>query len=160
MIALSDRLMQFSADHAPQIAEQWYKSLSSNPKTHAFRSMKKEVCLRHSEYIYKNLNHLFFADNCENAVANFLDMDGFVEDHYARGIPLDQVIYSVILLRRHLWLYAEAQSLYNGFEDMMQMIDNVNRVLLVFDYLIFITASKYRLIQDKISETKIVSPGH
>jgi hypothetical protein len=158
MIALSDRLMQFSADHAPQIAEQWYKALSANPKTRSYRLMKKEVCVRHAENIYKNLNQLFFADNCENAVANFLDMDGFVEEHYARGIPLDQMIYAVILLRRHLWLYAESQSLYNGFEDMMQMIDNVNRVLLVFDYFIFTSASQYHLIQAKLGESKIVSP--
>ena len=159
-MALTDRLMQFTADHAHQIAEQWYQAVSTNTKTPAYRLMKKEVCIRHAEYIYQNLNKLFFADNCESAVANLLDVGGFVEDHYARGIPYNQVIYAIILLRRHLWLYAEQQSLYNGIDDILQMQENVNRVLLLFDYMIYITASKYHMIQDTFTESKKIVPGH
>ena len=106
--------------------------------------MQKEACIRHAAYIYKNLEKLYFADNPERAASYLLDINGFVEDHYARNIPLEQVIYAIILLRRHLWLYAESQALYTGVDDMMQMIENVNRVLLVFDYIIFIVAGKYR----------------
>jgi hypothetical protein len=144
--ALADKLMQFSSSHSGKIAEQWYKALSSNPKTPAFSAMHREACIRHAECIYKNLEKLYFAENPESAILHLLDVDGFVEDHYARGIPLEQVIYSIILLRRHLWLYAEIQALYNGVDDLLQMVENINRVLLVFDYLIFIASSKYRLM--------------
>jgi hypothetical protein len=144
--ALADRLMQFSANNSIQIAEQWYKAISSNTRTQAYSSMHKESCIRHAEFIYKNLGKIYFSEKPESILAHLTDIDGFVEDHYARNIPLEQVIYAIILLRRHLWLYAESQALYNGADDMMQMVENLNRVLLVFDYFIFIAASKYRSI--------------
>jgi hypothetical protein len=145
-MALADRLMQFCARNRSQIAEQWYKALSNNSKTQAYRSMPKEACVRHAEFIYINLEKLYFAENPESVGVHLLDVDGFVEDHFARNIPLEQVVYSVILLRRHIWLYAESQALYSGVDDMMQMLDNVNRVLLVFDYLIFIVTRKYHFM--------------
>lgn len=144
--ALADKLMQFSYSHSDKIAEQWYKALSTNTRTQAYNAMHKDACIRHAECIYKNLEKLYFAENPESAVLHLLDVDGFVEDHYARSIPLEQVIYAIILLRRHLWLYAEIQALYDGVEDLMQMVENINRVLLVFDYLIFVVSSKYRLM--------------
>jgi hypothetical protein len=143
-LALADRLMQFSAAHSRQMAHEWYKALSTNAKTQAFNSMDREVCIRHAECIYKNLNQLYFAENCEKAVCQLLDTDEFVEDALALKIPFDQIVYAIILLRRHLWLYAEFQALYNGVEDMMQMVENINRVLLVFDYVIYQAAGKYR----------------
>jgi len=145
--ALADKLMQFSSSHSSKIAEQWYKALSTNTKTQAYKSMHRDACIRHAECIYKNLEKLYFAESPESAVLHLLDVDGFVEDHYARSIPLEQVIYAIILLRRHLWLYAEIQALYDGVEDLLQMVENINRVLLVFDYLIFVASSKYRLMQ-------------
>ncbi len=145
--ALGDRLMQFCANNFDQISDQWYKALSTNSRTQAYRSLHKEACTRHAEYIIKSMEKLYFADDPEKAVSHLLDVNGFVEDHQARNIPLEQVIYAIILLRRHLWLYAESQAFYEGVDDMMQMQQNINRVVLIFDYLTFTVANKYRLIQ-------------
>jgi hypothetical protein len=144
--ALIDRLMHFCATNSGHIAELWYKALCTNSRTQAFHTVPKESCLRHAEFIYKNLGKIYFAEKPEVILAHLIDVDGFVEDHYARKIPLEQVIYAIILLRRHLWLYAESQALYDGAEDMMQMTESLNRVLLVFDYFIYIVSSKYRLM--------------
>jgi hypothetical protein len=145
--ALADRLMQFCSHYYRQISEQWYKSLSTSAKTPAFRSMPYETCTRHAGYIYQNLEKLYFAEDPEKAVAHLVETSKFVEDHLAYHIPLEQTVYSIILLRRHIWLYAESQALYNGVEDMMQMVENINRVVLVFDYIIFTVTKKYPLLQ-------------
>jgi hypothetical protein len=144
--ATADRLMQFCTKNSNQIAEQWYKALSTNIRTQSYHLMQKETCIRHAEFIYKNLEKIYFAEKPESVLAHLLDIDGFVEDHYARNIPLEQVIYAIILLRRHLWLYADSQAIYDGADELMQMVENLNRVLLVFDYLIFLVATKYRLM--------------
>ena len=102
--------------------------------------------MRHAEFIYENLEKIYFAENPKSVAAHLLDVDGFVEDHFARKIPLEQVIYALILLRRNLWLYSESQALYDGVNDLMQMAESINRVVLVFDYLIYLVASKYRLM--------------
>ena len=144
--ALADRLMQLSVHDSSQIAEQWYKALSTNTETQAYRSMNKEACIRHAEFIYKNLEKIYFAEDPKSVAAHLLDVDGLVEDHFARKIPLEQVIYALILLRRNLWLHSESQALYDGVNDLMQMAESINRVVLVFDYLIYLVASKYRLM--------------
>ncbi len=108
--------------------------------------------MRHAEFICKGQGNIYFAEKPEAAVAHMLDVDGLVEDYYARNIPLEQVVYSIILLRRHLWVYAEFQSLYNGVDDMMQMVESINRVLLVFDYIIFIVVGKYRLMSAHLAQ--------
>jgi hypothetical protein len=144
--ATADKLMQFCANNSTQIAEQWYKALSINTRTQGYHLMQKETCMRHAEFIYKNLEKVYFAEKPEAVLTNLLDIDGFVEDHFARNVPLEQVIYAIILLRRHLWLFAESEALYNGVDELMQMTENLNRVLLVFDYLIYMVASKYRVM--------------
>jgi len=154
--ALADRLMHFCSEHSNQIAEQWYKTISTNSKTLTYHTMLKENCLRHAEFILRNLEKVYFSENPFQEVAHLLDVDGFVEERFAHNVPLDQVVYAIILLRRQLWLYAEFQALYSGVYDMMQMVDNINRVLLVFDYIIFITVGKYRTMSMEFSERKAV----
>lgn len=141
--ALADRLIDLCERNAEKIAEQWYKALSTNPRTTSYRLMSKEGCLRHAISIFKNLGQMYFAENCDKAVSHILDVHGFVEDHFARAIPLDEIIYALILMRRHIWLHAESEALYNTSADMIQAVDSINRVLLVFDYATYNMAHKY-----------------
>ena len=141
---LADRLIDLSVRNAEQIAEQWHKALINNPRTGSYKSIARETCLRHAVNIYKNLGQMYFADNCYQVVAQNLDIAGFVEDHFARGIPLEEAIYALILMRRQIWLYSEQQSLFNVPEDMYELVQGINRVLLLFDYATYIVASKYR----------------
>jgi hypothetical protein len=141
--ALADRLMDLCETHAPQIAEQWYQAVCLNPRTKSFTTMPKQACVRHAISIYHNLGDMFFSDNCCKAVARNLDESGFVEDHFARGIPLEEVVYSLILLRRQIWLYAELQALYGDAQDMSQAAYSINRILLVFDYAIHDVVKRY-----------------
>ena len=142
--ALADNLMSMCAKHSEQMAEQWYQALSSNSRTASHRMLPKPVCLRHAVSVYGNLGQMYFADNCYQTVGRILDVASFAEDHYARGVPLEEVLYALILMRRQIWLYAEFQALYNAPEDMYELVQSINRTLLVFDYAAHITAQKYR----------------
>jgi hypothetical protein len=145
MKTITDKLMDFCEYHADQIAEEWYKALSTNARTATCRKLSKEGCLRHATYIYHHLAQMFFAQDCYKEVEHVLDVCGFIEDCYARGIPLEELIYTLILLRRHIWLYADSQALFNlNVNDMYNAIDSTTRVLLVFDYATYVAVRKYR----------------
>jgi hypothetical protein len=81
--ATADRLMQLAANHATQIAEQWYKALITNSKTQAYRSLSKEACTHYAELVCQNLSKFYFAEDCEKEVTHFLDVHGYVEDRFA-----------------------------------------------------------------------------
>jgi hypothetical protein len=143
--AIVDKLMDFCELHGEKIAEQWYKAFNTNPRTVSCQKLPKAACLRHVMTLYQNMESMFFADDCYKAVEHVLDAGGFVEEFYARGIPLEEVVYALILARRHIWLYAEEQALFDlNMTDMYNYVNSTNRILLVFDYATYITTRKYR----------------
>lgn len=148
--AMADKLIDLCDRHADEIAENWYNSLSTNPRTTSYKLMTRAGALRHANSIYKNLGKMYQADNCYQAVEQVLDVGGFAEDFFARGVPLEEVIYALVLMRRHIWLHAETQALYEmALNDMLEAVTNINRVLLIFDYASYIVALRYREIAAK-----------
>ena len=141
--ALADRLMDFCCQNAGQIAEQWYKSVLVNPRTPSFRSNPKESCLRHATFIYTNLGKMYFANNPYQEVLRILDATGYAEEQFSRRIPLAEAIYSLIIMRRYVWLYAEESALFNTAGDMYSALQSTNRILLLFDYALYIVTEKY-----------------
>jgi hypothetical protein len=150
--AMVDRLIEFTERNAETIAEQWYRVVSTHERTKAFHCLTKEGCLRQAISMCKNLKQMYFSENCFQAVAHFLDVQGLVENYFARGIPLEEVIYALILLRRHIWLQADLQAIWNPtLIDMYQAVESNNRILLIFDYATYIAAIKYREVAAKTS---------
>jgi hypothetical protein len=147
---MADRLIDLCERHADEIAEQWHSALSANPRTTSCNLMSKAGALRHATSIYKNLGKMYLAENCYQAVEHVLDANGFAEDFYARGIPPEEVIYALVLMRRHIWLHAETQALYEmALNDMFEAVTNINRVLLIFDYASYIISHRYRELAAK-----------
>jgi hypothetical protein len=139
-----DKLIDFCENHADKIAEQWYKALSTNARTTSFRKLSRDGCVRHAMTFYKNMRSLFLADNCFEAVRQIMDVNGFVEDFFARGIPPEEVVYALVMMRRHIWLYAESQALFNmDVVDMYNAVNSTTRILLIFDYATYLTVKEY-----------------
>lgn len=143
--APADRLMDMCQSHADELAELWYKAFSTKPKTTSYKLMSKDGAKRHAITFYKHLGEMYFAEDCYKAVEHILDVDGFVEDFFLRGIPIEEVLYTIVLLRRHIWTFADSQALYNSvIIDMYCALESVNRVTLIFDYATYIVAKKYK----------------
>jgi hypothetical protein len=146
-----DRLMDMCDRHAEKMASEWYKALSTNSKTVTCKAMPKEGALRHAMVIYKNISKMYFAEERFKTVEHLLDVNGFVEDFYARNIPIEEILYALVLLRRQIWLYAEREDIFrsDNLFDLNSAVESINRVLLVFDYAGYISARKYRIIARK-----------
>jgi len=149
---LADRLIDMCTRHAEEIADSWYKALVSNPRTHTYKSIPKETCLRHAISIYKDLGKMYPTENPYQAVEKNLNISGFTEDQFARCIPLEEIVYAIILMRREVWFQSEQRSLFNAPEDLYELVISVNRVLLLFDYTTYIVVAKYRETAAKVSK--------
>jgi hypothetical protein len=147
---LADRLIDLCVRNAEQIAENWHQALLRSPRTQSYAKLAKATCIRLAVSMYKNLGKMYFAENHYQAVEQNLDAAGFAEDQFARGIPLEEVIYALILMRREIWFHSEQQSLFNVPEDMYELVISVNRVLLLFDYAIYIIVTKYSDMSSKV----------
>ena len=88
-------------------------------------------------------NKVVFTEHPYEETEKLLETTSFIQDAYSQGIPVTETVYALILMRRHIWLYADLQSLFYSEGDIYQAVISINRVLVVFDYAIFILASKY-----------------
>ncbi len=141
---LADRLIDLCARHAEQMAEQWYRALISNPRTRSFVAMTGEACQRHAVYIYKNLGRMYLAEDSYQAVVHHMDVTGFAEDLHGRGVPVEEAVYALVLMRRQIWLHSEREALYVTPEDMNEVVISINRVTLLFDYGTYHAVARYR----------------
>jgi hypothetical protein len=142
--SMVDKLLDLSKNHAGEIAELWHKAISENPRTASFRSLKKDSLIYHSSSFYKNLKQLFFSDDPYAEVQSFLGSIRYADYAYEHKVPLCEAVYALILMRRHIWLYAETQAiLYNSPLEMYQAMESINRTILLFDYAINIVIQRY-----------------
>jgi hypothetical protein len=140
---LADKLLDLSQNHAKTIAEQWYSAVTTNPRTSSFRKIPKDRLIAQAESFFANLKRLYFADNPYREMQQFLERTEYVEYTHSLHVPLHENIYALIMMRRHIWLYAETQAMFNTSLDMWQALESINRTLLLFDYALSILAQKY-----------------
>jgi hypothetical protein len=157
--SMVDKLMDMCERHAPEIAENWYNSLSSNPRTTACLAIPREILIRHAVEIYRSISDMYFAKDCYEAVVQNMDITGYVDTAFARGVPLEQAQYGLTLLRRHIWLYADQQMIFTPTViDMSLAVGSINRILLVFDYASFYVIKSYLELEARSPHSKGAGP--
>jgi hypothetical protein len=146
---LADKLLDLSKGHANIIADQWYKAISTNSRTRSFHTIPRQKLTNLAISFLENLKKLYVADNLYQEVSNYLDRIGYAEITHNSKIPLTENIYGLVLLRRHVWLHADTQAMFNTSLDLFQAIECINRTILVFDYSICIVTQKYTQLSTK-----------
>jgi len=146
---LADKLLDLSQHHAKVIAEQWYNAVISNPRTCSFRKVPKERLISQAEDFFLNLKTLYFAENPYTELEHYFERTSYLEYTHSWHVPLHENIYAVIMMRRHIWLYADTQAMFNTSLDMWQAVESINRTLLLFDYALTILVRRYAEMESK-----------
>jgi hypothetical protein len=151
MKSYSEKLIELTEKHAEAIARQWYSNVKMNPRTPAYHTMPENTAIRQAIDFYTNFRHLFYSENpFEEANVIFYK---YAEARYNEHIPLSQVVYALVLMRRHLWLFAENQATFVTPIEMHQAAESLSRTILMFDYAIFIVISTYdELLRKEMDE--------
>jgi len=150
--AIADRLMDLCEYNAQQIAERWYNNVSTNSRTRSYHTVSKQRAIRQAVTIYKNLKKAYFAEKPYQEILSLLKGRQYVELLYDDNIPLHEAIYALMLMRRHIWLFSELEALYSDTAaDMYQALQSVNRVVLLFDYIIYSVTGLYQELAEQES---------
>ncbi len=143
----ADKLLDFTEHHPEIIAEQYCKAIRTNTRTPSLHNLSEDRHLPAVVNCYKSLKNIYNSENLfEASIPCF---SNYAKVMYKEGIPLCESIYCLILMRRHIWLSAEVQALFINVFDMHQAVDSINRVILLFDYGIYITIQHYEQMPDK-----------
>ena len=146
-IAYADKLLNFTEQHAQEIAKQWAKTLMSSPRTASYKKVREFKLVNQGELFYKNLKKMYFEQNTYDVATAYFSK--FAEEQFYENIPMDEAIYALIMLRRQMWLFAEFQVLFTSALDQYQASDGINRTVLITDYGIIAIIKKYTELTKK-----------
>ena len=141
MKAFTAKLVDLTQKNAEEIARQWAKDVKTNAKTRSYHGAPEDKIIRQARDFYNNFQMMFFNESPYEQAKEIFEQ--YAEERYKEGIPLHEALYAWILMRRHMWLYAEFQSLFNAEVQHRQAVDSLSRTILMFDYIMYIVTRKF-----------------
>ncbi len=140
----TDKLLEFTERHAEKIASEWWANVRKNKRTPAYHSLPEEKGIPAAVSFYKSLKSIYGSENLYSAVEEYFTK--YAAARYAEGIPLHEAIYALVMLRRHMWLFADFQALFTSALDMYQAIEGINKAVLITDYATYVMVRQYKLL--------------
>jgi hypothetical protein len=156
------KLIEIVEQNARAIAQQWYKNVKINPKTPAYHTMREDTAMEQALSFYSSFLKLFATEKpFEDAYTLFTK---YADNSYREHVPLPQAVYALILMRRHMWLYAEYQAVFETAVDQRHALESQSRMILMFDYAEFVVIDRYdelirKEIEEKFKSLKVKTPS-
>ena len=141
MKAFSAKLIDLTQKNAEAIARQWAKDVKTNAKTYSYHEASEEKIVRQAKEFYNKFQMMFFNESPYEQAKEIFEK--YAEERYKEGMPLHEALYALILMRRHMWLYAEFQSLFNVEVEHRQAVESLSRTILMFDYIMYVVTRKF-----------------
>ncbi len=136
------KYLELAEKHADKVAARWLKDVKSNAKTPTYRSLNEDDLVYQCVRFYQNFSKMFLDEKITDDVLRYFR--SYAQESYEMGIPAKETIYALILMRRHIWLYAEFQAIFTSAIDQMQALDTLGRTILLFDYACYEVTKEYQ----------------
>ena len=134
-MADSIKLLDITEQNAEEIAEHWTMDVQKNKRTTHYQNLTKEKLIVYAIDFYRNLRNLLTADNRSEITQEYFKK--YAKKCHQIDLPLQEAIYGLILMRRHMWLYADFQAIFIDALEHHQAIDSVMRIMLMMDYAVY-----------------------
>ena len=142
MQTYASKLIDLIESKADGIAGQWAADVMKHDRSPSYHSLPKDMVLEQGIDFYKLFRRMSLAENSYEEAKTFSWKNA--EDFYRKKIPLHEAIYALMLMRRHLWLYAEFQGTFVTALEKQQAVESLNRTILLFDYVSYQVIEKYQ----------------
>jgi hypothetical protein len=128
---ISQSLVELIKKNAEKLAQQWLKDVTQNVRTPYYHSFDRDKLYERAFTMYKNLERWLAIPTPKEETARFYKKYG--HDRYREGFPLPELIYSLVLFRRHLWLFILHAGFFETAYELLRAMELNNRVILFFD---------------------------
>lgn len=136
------KLVNLIESHAEAIAAQWARDVRKNPRTPSYHHFLEEQIIPIAVRFYDNFRRMFYSEKPAETSQDYFAR--YAEDAYRKNIPLNEALYALIMMRRHIWLYAEFQTIFISAVEQKQAVDSLVRTILMFDYAILFISQRYQ----------------
>ena len=108
---ISARLVELIQNHAPRLAEDMVKDLTTNPRTRGFQAVPRRELERRIFRVYVHLGDWIAAGPDSLAEAEF---EEWGRRRFGEGIALSEIVYAIVLLKAHLSRYIQDHGLIDS----------------------------------------------
>ena len=137
---LSDRLVRMIEHHAEELTRALVQDLQSNRRTASYHQLSWEALHRRTYDVYKNLGLWLGSKADEDIQAAYTELG---KKRLAEAVPLNEVVYALILTKYHLRDYIRSAGLVDSAVDLYQE-QELHRLLgQFFDKAIYYTVRAY-----------------
>src|SRR5208283_1286250 len=112
---LSGRLVQIIEDHAEQLTRGLIDDLLSNNRTPHYHHLTREELHHRIFDVYRNLGR-WLSDETESAIESSYTQLG--QKRLTEGIPLNEIVYSLGLIKQHLLEYIHLSGMIDTAVDL------------------------------------------
>jgi hypothetical protein len=128
---ISQKFVKVVEDNADKIAERWVRDIKQNPLAPSYHKFSKEELYHQAFNIYRRLGYWISYETSKQEIADRYMPLG--EEWFKDGLPLNEVVYVLITIRRYIWLFLESQGVIIDALSLHQALEFINRVILFFD---------------------------
>jgi hypothetical protein len=151
MKACAAKYVELAESRGEEMARRWFEDVKKNGKTPSYHTLSADQMIPQAVSFYKKFSQMFTADKVAQKSLDFYLK--YTEHSYKMGIPLDEALYAIVLMRRHIWLFAEFQNIFMTHIDQRQALDTLSRTILIFDYATYEIVKRYQeLIAEEIDK--------
>lgn len=136
------KYVELAEQHAGRMSKRWAMDVKNNARTKTFKELDEERIINQGVKFYHNFSKMFAEEKISESALKYFRT--YAQESYAMGIPMDEAVYALILLRRHIWLYAEFQTIFSSGIDQRQALDTLSRTILIFDYAAYEVTREYQ----------------
>jgi hypothetical protein len=138
---LSRRLIDLIEKNADELTRSWLADVRKHPDTLTYHRFDEKSLYDRAFAVYSQIHRWVSRETTKDDVARYYKALG--RERREEGFELSEVIYALILTKRHLWLKVLSDGLLDSALDLHAALELNNRVVLFFDRAIFYTAVGY-----------------
>ncbi len=137
---LSTRLVKAIEDNAEQLTLGLLDDLQTNPRTTSYHKLSREEIHRRVYSVYRNLGDWLGREADDLIETSYTQLG---KTRCKEGVPMSQVVFSLIRTKNHLWDFIRASGLVGSAVDLYQQQELVRLLTSFFDKAIYYTAQGY-----------------
>jgi hypothetical protein len=138
---LSRKLIGLIEKNAEMLTKSWLHDVKHNGDTLAYHRFDEKELHDRAYAVYSQIGKWVSRETSKEDIAKQFKRLG--RERREEGIPLEDVVYALILEKRHLWLKVLSSGMLDTAMDLHQALELNNRVVLFFDRAIFYTVKGY-----------------
>ncbi len=138
---LSDELVKAVENNSKRITDLWLDDIATNPSTRSYHSFDREALFSRAMFIISQLEAWLKGKKGEGELkAFYVDLGA---ERRRCGIPMEELVSSLSLLKKHVWMFTYSFGVWEKAVDMYRMFELGERLVYFFDQAAYYTVMGY-----------------